>query len=292
MKPVRRFPVLLWAGPVFVLVWSTGFIVARYGMPYTDPMTFLTMRFAGVLVIMVPLAIWWRVKWPTVSQMMHIAIAGLLMHVGYLGGVWTAIKLGMPAGLSALIVGLQPVLTAVLVASVSEHVSKRQWSGLCLGLLGVVIVLSDKMALDGVTGLSTVLCFVALVSFTAGTLYQKRFCPLFDLRAASMIQYGASGVVTGVLMLLFEPMQVQWSAQVVGALLWSILPLSIGAMSLWFVLLRNGAATRVSSLMYLTPPTTAVMAWLLFGEALTFWVILGTVVTVAGVWLVTQTRRG
>ena len=289
--PSNRLPMFIWAGPVFVLVWSTGFIVARYGMPYTDPMTFLTMRFAGVLVIMVPLAMWWRVRWPTMPQTLHIAIAGLLMHVGYLGGVWTAIKLGMPAGLSALIVGLQPVLTAVLVARVSEHVSMRQWLGLCLGLLGVAIVLSDKIALDGVTWLSTLLCFVALVTFTAGTLYQKRYCPVFDLRAASMIQYGASGTVTAVLMFLLEPMQVQWNVEVVGALLWSILPLSIGAMSLWFVLLRNGAATRVSSLMYLTPPTTAVMAWFLFGEALTFWVILGTAVTVTGVWLVTQTRR-
>lgn len=282
---------LFWAGPVFVLVWSTGFIVARYGMPYTDPMTFLTMRFGGVLLIMVPLAMWWKVKWPSTQQTLHIAIAGLLMHVGYLGGVWTAIKLGMPAGLSALIVGLQPVLTAVLAARVAEHVSTRQWIGLCLGLLGVAVVLSDKIALDGVTWLSTSLCFVALVTFTAGTLYQKRFCPVFDLRAASMIQYGASGAVTAVLMLLFEPVQVQWNAQVVGALLWSILPLSIGAMSLWFVLLRSGAATRVSSLMYLTPPTTAIMAWLLFGEALTFWVVLGTAVTVTGVWLVTQTRQ-
>lgn len=103
---------IVWIGPLFVLVWSTGFIVAKYGMPYTDPMTFLTLRFAGVLVVMVPLSLWWRPSWPTLQSMAHIAVAGLLMHVGYLGGVWTAIKLGMPAGLTALIVGLQPVLTA------------------------------------------------------------------------------------------------------------------------------------------------------------------------------------
>ncbi|AWB35457.1 EamA family transporter [Orrella marina] len=282
---------IVWAGPVFVLVWSTGFIVARYGMPYTDPMTFLTMRFAGVLAIMIPLAMWWKVQWPARRQIGHIAVSGLLMHVGYLGGVWTAIKMGMPAGLSALIVGLQPVLTAILAARLSEHVSRRQWLGLMFGLAGVAIVLSDKIVLDGVTWLSTFYCFVALLSMTAGTLYQKRFCPMFDLRAGSMIQYGASGLVTGLLMVLFEPMQVDWNVELVAAWAWSVLPLSIGAMSLWFVLLRRGEATRVSSLMYLTPPTTAIMAWFLFGEALTFWVVLGTAVTVTGVWLVTQVRR-
>lgn len=286
----RHMPMIVWAGPVFVLVWSTGFIVARYGMPYTDPMTFLTMRFAGVLAIMIPLAMWWKVQWPVQRQIGHIAIAGLLMHVGYLGGVWTAIKMGMPAGLSALIVGLQPVLTAILAARLSEHVSRRQWLGLVFGLAGVAIVLADKIVLDGVTWLSTFYCFIALLSMTAGTLYQKRFCPVFDLRAGSMIQYGASGLVTGLLMLLFEPMQVDWNFELVAAWAWSVLPLSIGAMSLWFVLLRRGEATRVSSLMYLTPPTTAIMAWFLFGEALTFWVILGTAVTVTGVWLVTQSR--
>lgn len=291
LSAARQIPMIVWAGPVFVLVWSTGFIVARYGMPYTDPMTFLTMRFAGVLAIMIPLAMWWKVQWPARRQTGHIAVSGLLMHVGYLGGVWTAIKMGMPAGLSALIVGLQPVLTAILAARLSEHVSRRQWLGLLLGLGGVAIVLSDKVVLEGVTWMSTFYCFLALLSMTAGTLYQKRFCPMFDLRAGSMIQYGASAVVTGLLMVLFEPMQVDWNVELVAALAWSVLALSIGAMSLWFVLLRRGEATRVSSLMYLTPPTTAIMAWFLFGEALTLWVVLGTAVTVTGVWLVTQIRR-
>ena len=273
-----------------MLIWSTGFIVAKYGMPYTDPMTFLTLRFAGVLVVMVPLAAWWRVQWPARAAAGHIAVAGMLMHVGYLGGVWTAIKLGMPAGISALIVGLQPVLTAFLAARVAERVSTRQWLGLVFGFSGVAIVLSDKLGFEGVTLWGVVLCFIALISFTAGTLYQKRFCPMFDLRAGTMIQYAASMVVTGALMLLFEPMQVIWSAEMIGALVWSVLFLSIGAMSLWFVLLRQGAATRVSSLIYLTPPTVAVMAWILFDEALSFWVALGTLVTVIGVWLVTRTK--
>lgn len=285
--PSRPLP-LIWIGPFFVLLWSTGFIVARYGMPYTDPMTFLTMRFTGVLLLLLPLAFWWRMHWPTWRTTGHIAVAGLLLHLGYLGGVWTAIKLGMPAGLTALIVGLQPVLTAFLAARVAEQVSARQWGGLLLGLGGVAIVLAEKLGFEGVTVIGMVLCVIALLSFTVGTLYQKRFCPMFDLRAGTVIQYAASGVVTGILMLAFEPIQVQWTLPLIGALLWSILPLSIGAMSLWFVLLRQGAATRVSGLMYLTPPTVAIMAWWLFGEGLTLWVMLGTAVTVGGVWLVTR----
>lgn len=281
---------IAWVGPLFVLVWSTGFIVAKYGMPYTDPMTFLTMRFAGVLAVMVPLSLWWRPSWPTVRNAAHIAVAGLLMHVGYLGGVWSAIKLGMPAGLSALIVGLQPVLTAFLAARLAEKVSARQWAGLLFGFGGVAIVLADKLGFAGVTVWGVVLCFIALISFTAGTIYQKRFCPMFDLRAGTMIQYAASALVAGALMLAFEPMTVQWTAEMIGALIWSVLFLSIGAMSLWFVLLRQGAATRVSSLIYLTPPTVAIMAWILFDEALSLWVALGTLVTVIGVWLVTRSK--
>lgn len=281
---------IVWVGPLFVLVWSTGFIVAKYGMPYTDPMTFLTMRFLGVLAVMVPLSLWWRPRWPTALNTAHIAVAGLLMHVGYLGGVWSAIKLGMPAGLTALIVGLQPVLTAFLAARLAEKVSARQWAGLVFGFSGVAIVLADKLGFDGVTFWGVVLCFIALISFTAGTFYQKRFCPMFDLRAGTMIQYAASAVVTGVLMLALEPMTVQWTGELIGALVWSVLFLSIGAMSLWFVLLRQGAATRVSSLIYLTPPTVAVMAWVLFNEALSLWVALGTLVTVIGVWLVTRSK--
>lgn len=281
---------IAWVGPLFVLVWSTGFIVAKYGMPYTDPMTFLSMRFAGVLVIMVPLSLWWRPSWPTGRSMVHIAIAGLLMHVGYLGGVWSAIKLGMPAGLSALIVGLQPVLTAFLAARFAEKVTPRQWAGLIFGFSGVAIVLADKLGFDGVTFLGVSLCFIALISFTMGTIYQKRFCPMFDLRAGTMIQYAASLVVSGLLMLALEPMTVSWTGELIGALIWSVVFLSIGAMSLWFVLLRQGAATRVSSLIYLTPATVAVMAWILFDEALSLWVALGTLVTVIGVWLVTRAK--
>lgn len=278
-------------GPTFILVWSTGFIVARYGMPYTDPMTFLSMRFAGVLLILIPAVLIFKSVWPTPKQMSHIVIAGLLMQFAYLSGIWVAIKHGMPAGLASLIIGLQPVLTAIFAAGISEKVSSRQWLGLVLGLLGVGIVLSDKISVAGVTLFTLGFTLMSLLAFTAGTLYQKKFCPVFDLRAGTLIQYGASVVASVVLMLLFEPMQVQWSIPMVGALLWSIGPISLGAMTLWFILLRNGAATQVSGLLYLTPPTTAIMAWVLFDELLTPTIMMGTAVTVAGVYLVTRARR-
>ena len=278
-------------GPTFILVWSTGFIVARYGMPYTDPMTFLSMRFAGVLLILIPAVLIFKSVWPTPKQMSHIVIAGLLMQFAYLSGIWVAIKHGMPAGLASLIIGLQPVLTAIFAAGISEKVSSRQWLGLVLGLLGVGIVLSDKISVAGVTLFTLGFTLMSLLAFTAGTLYQKKFCPVFDLRAGTLIQYGASVVASVVLMLLFEPMQVQWSIPMVGALLWSIGPISLGAMTLWFILLRNGAATQVSGLLYLTPPTTAIMAWVLFDELLTPTIMMGTAVTAAGVYLVTRSRR-
>jgi drug/metabolite transporter (DMT)-like permease len=277
-------------GPIFIFLWSTGFIVARYGMPYTDPMTFLSMRFAGVLLILIPTVLIFKSTWPTSKNMSHIVMAGLLMQFAYLSGIWVAVKHGMPAGLASLIIGLQPVLTAVLAAGISEKVSTRQWLGLALGLIGVGIVLSDKISVAGVTLFTLGFTLMSLLAFTAGTLYQKKFCPVFDLRAGTLIQYGASGVASVVLMLLFEPMQVQWSIPLVGALLWSIGPISLGAMTLWFILLRNGAAIKVSSLLYLTPPTTAIMAWVLFDELLTPMIILGTAVTVAGVYLVTRAR--
>lgn len=280
-----------WIGPVFIFLWSTGFIVARYGMPYTDPLTFLSMRFLGVLLILVPATLIFKSVWPAPRQMLHIIIAGLFMQFAYLSGIWEAIKHGMPVGLASLIVGLQPVLTAIFAAGIAEKVSTRQWLGLALGLIGVGIVLSDKISVQGVTLFTLGFTFMSLLSFTAGTLYQKRFCPVFDLRTGTLIQCGASGVLSVILMLLFEPMQVQWSAPMVGALLWSIGPISLGAMTLWFILLRSGAATKASSLLYLTPPTTAIMAWVLFDELLTPTIMIGTAVTVAGVYLVTRTRQ-
>lgn len=278
-----------WFAPIFILIWSTGFIIARYGMPYSEPMTFLFIRFAGVVLCMAPVVLWLKPVWPSARQALHIAVAGVLFQFCYLGGVWAAVKQGMPAGLAALIVGLQPILTAVLASFVSERVTPRQWLGLALGLVGVTIVLSAKIHLDGLTWLSVIFAFGGMISITLGTLYQKRFCPNFDLRTGSMIQFTTSALLCLVMMYLFETREIQWTAPMIGALLWGILPISIGAMSLWFILLRRGDATKVSSMMYLTPPTTALMAWLLFNEPLTTPILVGTLVTMTGVLIVNQT---
>ena len=276
---------------LFVLIWSTGFIVARYGMPHAEPMTFLFLRFAGVLAIMLPLCLLARVQWPARRQMAHIALAGVLLQAGYLGGVWAAIKLGMSASLSALIVGLQPILTAWLGALVAERVSGRQWLGLLAGLGGVGLVVTAKFSLIGLTGTSLLLCVLALFSITAGTLYQKRFCPQFDLRAGSVLQFGASALVCLPLMFAFETRVVDWQPAVAAALLWSIFALSIGAISLLFMMIRDGAATQVASYMYLTPPVTALMAWALFAEPITLTTLLGTALTVVALWLVLRPGR-
>ncbi|MGO4305657.1 DMT family transporter [Cupriavidus sp. RAF12] len=281
---------------LFVLIWSTGFIVAKYGMPYAEPMTFLFLRFVGVLILMVPFVLLARVPLPQRqaadgpridwARVGHIAVAGLFLQAGYLGGVWAAVKLGMPAGLSALIVGMQPLLTALFVSRMGERVSGRQWIGLLIGLAGVGLVVANKLTATGLSPASLVLAVGALVSITFGTLYQKHFCPVFDLRMGSVIQFAASAVACLPFMFLFETREVHWNLAMAGALLWSVVALSIGAISLLFVLIRQGAATKVSSLMYLTPPTTAVMAWLLFGERFSPLAAAGMVVAVAGVALV------
>ena len=279
-----------WLSPVpifFVVLWSTGFIVAKFGLPDAPPLTFLLLRCTGVLLVLVPLVLASRAPWPK-GVAAHVAVAGLLLQAGYLGGVWCAIKLGMPAGLTALIVGMQPILTAAAAPLIGETVRPRQWIGLMLGLVGVALVVYAKITLVGLSPTAIIWCVFALLSITAGTMYQKRFCPRFDLRTGAVIQFAATAAVLLPLAIVFEQLDpgfssVQWTPRFVGALLWSVLALSIGAIFLLFKLLRRSDATEVTSLMYLTPPTTAVMAWLMFGEAFSLLGALGMLVAVGGV---------
>jgi len=279
---------LLAAMPMlFVLLWSTGFVVAKFGLPYAPPLTFLLLRFAGVLLVLLPLVLLMRAPWPA-GQVRHIAIAGILLQGGYLAGVWCAIKLGMPAGVSALIVGMQPILTAFAAPLIGESVRPRQWLGLLLGICGVGLVVAAKVSLIGLSWQSISLCLLALVSITLGTLYQKRKCPHFDLRTGTIIQFAASIAVLLPFAVFYEHLgpsldTVQWTPRFIGALLWSILALSIGAIFLLFALIRKSAATRVTSLLYLTPPTTALMAWLMFGEVFNLLGIVGMAVAILGV---------
>ena len=273
---------------VFVLIWSTGFIVARYGMPHAPPMKFLAVRFFLSVICFTAWAIAARAAMPADrGQVKHLAVTGVLMHAGYLGGVWAAVKLGMGAGVVALLVGLQPVLTAVWVSSRGGAVAARQWAGLALGFAGLALVVWQKLGVGEIHGVDFALAVVALLSITAGTLYQKRFVAPCDVRTASLVQLSAAFVVTLPLALL-EPEAMNWNGQLAGAMAWSVLVLTLGGCSLLYLLIQRGAATAVTSLLYLVPPCTAVMAWLLFGEAITVFTIAGIALTAVGVSLVVR----
>jgi drug/metabolite transporter (DMT)-like permease len=274
---------------LFVLIWSTGFIVARYGMPNSPPFTFLLWRYIFSIACFVLWVKWARVAWPQGrAQWGHLAVTGVLMHAGYLGGVWAAVKVGMGAGLTALIVGLQPVITAFWLSARGGHVSRRQWQGLALGFVGLAMVVSRK--LEGgieVTPWSLTMITMALVSITTGTLYQKRFVKPCDVRSANAVQLMAAYVVTLPLALM-EAEPALWNAEMTWAMVWAVLVLTLGGSSLFYILIQRGAAAAVTSLLYLVPPTTAVMAWVLFGEPITLVTLAGIAVTAAGVSLVVR----
>ncbi len=276
---------------IFVLIWSSGFVVAKFGLPYTTPLWFLVLRFVVVIAVLLLMVPFMRVTWPSSTQAWHIAIAGMLIQAGYLGGVWCAIDAGMPAGLAALIVGLQPVLTAFAAPAIGERVSVRQWAGFALGFAGVGLVVANKIVMIALPAISVVFAVIALLSITTGTLYQKRKCPSFDLRAGSLIQFTASLAIALPLALIFERWSVRFTPEFIGALTWSALVLSIGGMSLLFPLIRRGEATRVTSLFYLTPPVTALMAWIAFGERFTSLAMVGMAAAVIGVALVVIRSR-
>lgn len=284
---------------VFVLIWSTGFIVARFGMPHAPPFSFLWFRYAFSIACFLIWIQWARVRWPQGQrEWLHLSVTGVLMHAGYLGGVWAAVKAGMGSGLSALIVGLQPVLTAIWLSThgntTQNAVSRRQWMGLMLGLCGLLLVVWRKLtqgsALDHVTLVNLGFAVMALFSITLGTLYQKRFVKPCDVRTANTVQLMAAMLVTTPLALL-ESEPVQWNAELVGAMAWSVLGLTLGGSSLLYLLIQRGAATAVTSLLYLVPPTTAIMAWAMFGELVTFATLLGTALTAIGVSLVVRPAK-
>lgn len=268
------------------MVWSTGFIVARYGVPHAPALSFLALRFAATLLVLAPLILVLKARWPSRRDMFHLAVAGLLMHAIYLSGVWIAIEHGMPSAMSALIVNLQPILTAVWVAGWGEAVGRRQWLGLLLGFVGVALAVASKWTADGVSVPNLICCVLALAGITAGTLYQKRWVPSFDLRTGSFVQLAASLAVVGPLALMFEDRSIAWNLDLLLALAWAVLAISIGATFVLYRLIEKGSATAVTSLMYLVPPSTALMAWLLFDEAYGWLAAAGMVCAATGVALV------
>ena len=275
---------------VFVLIWSTGFVVARYGMPHAPALGFLSVRYAlSILAFLVWVAIV-RAAWPRGrTQWLHLGITGVLMHAGYLVGVWVAVKGGLGAGMAALMVGLQPLLTAVWMNARggAHRVGQRQWLGLALGLAGLLLVLGHKLSLGEASAANIAAGAVALLSITAGTLYQKRWVQPCDVRTANAVQLMAALLVTAPLAWL-QGGTVDLHPELIGAMAWSVLVLTLGGSSLLYMLIQRGAATAVTSLMYLVPPTTAVLAWVLFDETLNASVLAGLALTAAGVALVVR----
>lgn len=274
------------APAVFVVLWSSGFVGAKFGLPYAEPMTFLTVRMALVVVLLGVIVLVTRPAWPDRSGLLHNAIAGLLVHGCYLGGVFVSIDLRLPAGFTALVMSLQPVLTSTLANRLlGEQVKLRQWLGLALGIIGVYLVVSGRT--EGSAPLSAWgAAAVGLLGMTVGTLYQKRYGGGSDWRSGFLVQYAAAGILFAVAALAFESRTVQWTGEFIFALAWLVLVLSFGAIWLLYFLIRQQAATRVVSLFYLTPPVTALMAWALFDERLAPIALVGMAVCVAGVALV------
>lgn len=275
---------------MFVLLWSTGFVGAKYGLPDAEPFTFLALRLAIAAALLAGAAVVTRTR-ITRDQAGRAAMSGLLLHATYLGGVFWAISRGTPAGVSAVVVSLQPVLVAVLaVPLLAERLRFAQWLGLALGVTGVVLVVAPRIG-GALPVRGVVACLVALVGGTLGTLWQKRHGQQIPLLWGTAVQYAAATVALAVLSALTEEQHITWSTRFVGALLWLVVVLSLGAVLLLLVLLRRGTAAGVSSLLYLVPPATALEAYLLFGERLAAVSLVGIAATAVGVALVVRAPR-
>jgi len=281
------------AAPVlFVLLWSTGFIGARYGLPYIEPMTFLAVRMVFVVVIMTAIALISGARWPHGAEIGHSLAAGAMVHGLYLGGVFTAISQGVPAGISALIPGLQPILTSTIANRfMGEKVSRLQWIGLVLGLVGVVMVLHDRRLVAEGSVVGWIASFVSLIGITFGALYQKRFCGGIDWRTGNTVQYIGAGVLFGLGAFAFETRVIHWSGELIFAIAWLVFVLSIAAIALMYWLIRRSAATSFASLFYLVPAVTALFAFALFGEKLDALSVVGMVICAVGVVLASRTAK-
>jgi drug/metabolite transporter (DMT)-like permease len=278
---------------IFVVLWASGFIGAKLGLRDAEPLTFLTLRMIAAVLLLGIVILITRPQWPGRAGLAHSAVTGLMVHGLYLGGVFVSIENGLSAGLIALMVSLQPVLTSTIANRwLGERVAPRQWLGLILGLLGVYLVLHDKTAVGATTPIAWVAAVAALIGITVGTLYQKRFGGGIDLRAGMWMQYVAAGVLFALGAATFETRIVHWTPEFLFALCWLVFVLSFGAIWLLYFLIRRAAATRVVSLFYLTPPLTALMAWLLFDERLAPLALLGMAICIAGVFLVNWRAGG
>ncbi len=279
-------------------MWATGFIGAKYGLPHAGPLSFLSVRYAIVIAILLVVALVTRAPWPrSPAAFMHAMFSGFLLHGVYLGGVFLAISLGMSAGISALIVGLQPLLTSVLSGPLlKERITSRHWLGVMLGLVGMSLVLLPKISGSGqgassISLAALVAAFVALFGMTLGTIYQKAFAVKFDLRTGGVLQNIGALVPTGIAAYLLEGFDIKWTWEFIGALSWLVLVLSIGAISLLMLIIRHGDVSKVSTLFYLVPPVTVVMAFFLFGEQISLMQAAGIALAVFAVGMTRKTAK-
>ncbi|MFT6301374.1 MAG: drug/metabolite transporter (DMT)-like permease [Pseudomonadales bacterium] len=276
---------------VFVLLWSTGFIMARFGMETAEPASFLSIRFALAAIALLIITLVFpslRTMQPKWKQVGHAAVAGILLQAVYLGGVFAGVNQGIGAGLSSLIVGIQPVLTVLLAAVwLSEKLTWEKITGIALGFLGVALVTAEWGHVDGAISLNGIgFCIAALIGITLGTLYQKRFCQTLDLHINMMSQYVASTLFLLPFALTWESYSIDWTPKLLAVLVWLVFVLSIGAVFLLMWLIKVGEAGRVSTLFFLVPPVVAIEAWILFDEPLTWKVIAGTLLCIVGVAIV------
>lgn len=281
----RHHRIFLLAAPlIFALTWSTGNIFTKLGLPYIEPLTFLALRFSFATLMLVALAWIARAPWPkTFGEAGHIVVAGFLFHCGYLWAVFIAVDEGVPTGTLAVIAGLQPLLTALLVGkTLGERVGVRRWAGLLMGFLGVGLVVWRKVEIAEGTNIGMMLGFTAMVALTAGAIYQKKFCANMDLRTGTALQQAMNAVATLGLVLLFETRAIEWTGELAFSIAWLVIVLTVGAYNLLFYLLRLGQASRVASLFFLTPPVTAVMGYFMFGETLGGLALAGMAIAVMG----------
>lgn len=277
---------------VFVGLWSTGFIGAKLGLPYIEPLTFLFLRFVLLTALMMPLVLFFRADWPPRAKLKHIALSGVLIQAFYLGGVFIAIHQGVQAGVAALIVSTQPILTAALAGPVlGERVTRRQWLGLAFGMAGVAAVIIEKIGPGGAAW-PAFFAVGSLVGITIGTLYQKKYCQGVDVLSGMLVQCVPVAVVFGLGALLFETNEIVWTGELVFALLWLTIPLSIGATTLFYLMIKRGAASQVASLFYLVPPTTAALAWLIFDERFGLSAMIGMALVIVGILLIRMKGNG
>lgn len=286
----QKLTLVPWA---FVGIWSTGFIGAKYAVPYMEPFSVLFLRMLLTLVVFAALLFWRKPKWCSVNQAGHQMVVGFLVHACYLGGVFVAIDWALPAGITSLIMGIQPLLTALIGWFwISERLHKMQWCGLLLGFMGVLLVVSQNGAQNtDVAGWNAwMAAIIALCAISIGTLYQKRFGGGVDLMVGAFYQYLVTAAVMALLAWQFDSGEVIWSWPLFGAVLWMVLALSVTAILLFLVMIREGEASKVVSYFYLVPPLTALEAWLLFDETLNIYALCGIGVTVVGVYLTVKRR--